>query len=564
MHKSACLLALAALLVACSPSSGPAADLQGTGASPNTGRVLVTMTADEPAILTPHRALRGAGAQLRGFVNEELTYSQRQGARPLPMLAERLPEFGTDSWRVFPDGRMETIYVLRPGLTWHDGAPLTAEDFVFSFRIFQSPEFGVAGEFPTVLWEEIVARDAQTLVIRWKSSYPFADEMTDVGTPLPRHRLDVAFDQSPSAQAFMAIPFFTTDDYVGAGPYRLDRWERGAFMEMSAFGGYGLGRPKIDRLNILFVPNPNTALANVLAGEVHMVALSGTLGIEQATVLRDQWVSAGKGTVLLIPASLRHVQIQLKEEYTSPREILDVRVRRGFAAAINKQDLVDGLLAGQGQPAEAMVPPTVEYYAAVERAIQKHPFDPNRAQQLLTEAGLVRGSDGAYANASGERFSVEHRSTPGFDREGAILADGWRKVGVDVRERTLSPAEDADRVLRSTFPAFGTANSSLDEIGLYRRNASSYIAGPANNWNNQNRGGYSSPEYDRLYDVLNSSLIRQERFDAVASMERILSTDLPYFNLYYSMVVRNWSSDLVVPSSFADGGALNLHELRWR
>src|SRR5204863_2626903 len=61
---------------------------------------------------------------------------------PHPQLAEALPELNTDTWRLFPDGRMETTYTLRPNLTWHDGAPLTPEDFVFALRVYKTPELG--------------------------------------------------------------------------------------------------------------------------------------------------------------------------------------------------------------------------------------------------------------------------------------------------------------------------------------------------------------------------------------------------------------------------------------
>jgi len=55
--------------------------------------------------------------------------------KPRPYLAESLPELNTSTWQIFPDGRMETAYRLRPGLTWHDGAPLSSDDFGFAYRV---------------------------------------------------------------------------------------------------------------------------------------------------------------------------------------------------------------------------------------------------------------------------------------------------------------------------------------------------------------------------------------------------------------------------------------------
>jgi peptide/nickel transport system substrate-binding protein len=71
---------------------------------------------------------------------------------------------------------METTYHLKPNLTWHDGAPLSAEDFVFAWKVYSTPEFGVATSPPIGLMEEVVAPDARTLLIRWRQPYPDAAE----------------------------------------------------------------------------------------------------------------------------------------------------------------------------------------------------------------------------------------------------------------------------------------------------------------------------------------------------------------------------------------------------
>lgn len=91
-----------------------------------------------------------------------------------PYLAEALPQLNTDSWRVLGDGRMETTYRLRPNLTWHDGSPLTAEDFVFAWRVYTAPGIGVFYPKPQDQIDEVVAPDPRTVFIRWGSPYPEA------------------------------------------------------------------------------------------------------------------------------------------------------------------------------------------------------------------------------------------------------------------------------------------------------------------------------------------------------------------------------------------------------
>src|SRR5581483_4055228 len=118
-------------------------------------------------------------------------------ATPLPYLAESLPKLDTDDWKVFPDGRMETTFHLRQGLVWHDGTPLTGDDFVFAWQVYSRPDLGLARRLPMDVIESVSAPDARTVVVAWKRAYPDAGTLTDRNAelpPLPRHLLQVAFD----------------------------------------------------------------------------------------------------------------------------------------------------------------------------------------------------------------------------------------------------------------------------------------------------------------------------------------------------------------------------------
>ena len=151
---------------------------------------------------------------------------------PFPILAEAVPTLNTDSWRVFPDGRMETVFRLREGLTWHDGMPLTAEDVAFSRRAAVARvERGLEQTSAEVrALEDIVAPDPRTVIIRWRE--PFWGAAAPELVVFPRHLLEAAVNQSENREAFDGHPYWSTG-WIGAGPYRLDRWERGAFIEGS-------------------------------------------------------------------------------------------------------------------------------------------------------------------------------------------------------------------------------------------------------------------------------------------------------------------------------------------
>ena len=259
---------------------------------------------------------------------------------PYPVLVEAVPVLHSDSWRIHSDGRMETTYRLREGLTWHDGKPLTAEDVAFSRRAdVARVEFGMTQTSAELrLMEDIRATDPRTITILWRG--PFSEGAAPDLIPYPRHILESVL--ASGSEVFTNHGFWSTD-YVGAGPYRIDRWERGAFIEGVAFDGYALGRPKIQRIRLTWGNDPTVNLTRLLAGDAD-IALDGAIRFEQASILRQRWAADSGGSILLNPTSLRYIQVQSRPEYVSPRALLDVRARRAISHAIDRVTLAETMV----------------------------------------------------------------------------------------------------------------------------------------------------------------------------------------------------------------------------
>lgn len=94
-----------------------------------------------------------------------------------PYLAEPLPQLNTETWRVLPNGQMETTYRLRPNLVWQDGTPLAADDFVFAHEVYVHPEIGQAASPPFGMMDQVLAPDPRTVVIRWRLVFPDAGNL---------------------------------------------------------------------------------------------------------------------------------------------------------------------------------------------------------------------------------------------------------------------------------------------------------------------------------------------------------------------------------------------------
>jgi peptide/nickel transport system substrate-binding protein len=447
---------------------------------------------------------------------------------------------------------METRYRLRPNLTWHDGSPLSADDFVFSWRVYSTPELGQSASPPTSLMEEVAAPDPLTLLIRWKGLYVDAGVLEASGVsntpsfpPLPRHLLREPLRQGPP-DTFVTLPFWSTE-YVGAGPYRLDRWQAGSFLEAAAFEGHALGRPRIERLRVLFIPDFNTALANMLSGEAQ-ITIDDTLSFQQALLLRREWTPRGAGTVLLYPQYWRWITIQQRPELASPRALTDPRVRQALAHAVDKAALNDALFEGEGIMTETPVPPNAPSFAEVDRAAVRRPYDLARTDQLMTEAGFARGADGIYASPAGGRFATELIvfTSPQNEAEMTIMGAGWRQAGFDVKEAVWASVLARDAQLRNTHPGLSGTGGPSGEATIAQHNTAE-LPRPENRWTGVNRGGWTHPEFDRLATTFNATLDRAERTRLLVQMVRIYTEDVAAISLYFNLNVSAFAAALEGP-----------------
>jgi peptide/nickel transport system substrate-binding protein len=495
-----------------------------------------------------------------------------------PCLAETMPQLNTDSWRVFPDGRMETTYRLKPDLVWQDGQVLTADDFVFSFQVYTNPDIGQASAAPIGMMEDVQALDPRTILIKWKVTNADAGNLeagsasitNAIGFPaLPRHLLDTAFHQG-NVDSFIALPFWSTE-YVGLGPYKMDRWEAGSYFDGVAFDKHVLGRPKIDRVRMMFIPDFNTSLANMLAGEAH-ITVDDSIRFQQALVLRREWEGrpAGSGgTVLVYPALWRQSYFQQRPELAAPIGLTDARVRRAMTYAVDKQALDIALFEGEGIFVDTPIPPTSAAFAEVDRVATKYAFDLRRSEQLMAEAGYARGSDGIWTHPSAGRFATELTvlQSPQNENEMHIMALTWRQAGFDVSEKVWGATLASDPELRDTHPGIGNTSAGAGTPGetVLADHEGSLVPSAANRWAGSNRGGWSNAEFDRLAQRFNTTLVRTERAPILAQMAKVFTDDAAVISLFYNPTTTAFVANLRGPKPAVPEGTTswNIYEWEW-
>jgi peptide/nickel transport system substrate-binding protein len=561
------LVAVLVLLAACAPTEtrqqgGATGERRDTPAA--APRTLVMAVNTEVGTLSPKMLGPTNPERTTRIFNAGLSLVDARG-EVRPYMAESLPRLETETWRVSPDGRMETTWKLRPGLTWHDGTPLTAEDFVFAHRVYTSP-LGVFSAKPQDLISEVIARDPSTLVITWSRAYPDAAQLTSTEFgPLPRHLLEsgfVGYEQDPATRdAFLAHRYWTTE-FVGNGPFRLTIWEAGAHMEGVAFDAHPLGKPKIDRVMIRFITDDNIAFTNLLAESVHFSMIQ-LLPFEQGLVLEREWESNRRGVVIYQATSTMNVAIQLRPEY-GHRALADVRVRRALAHGIDREALNEALFSGKGPIVHSFVAPEAPIYPEVDRAVVKYPYDPRRLEQLMGEAGFRRDREGLFANEAGERFNPAYWVTfsTQLERQLAIMTDTWRQAGVEFQPYIIPGPQARDNQVRSTFPGLlghGVSPSTTSALETF---SSDQIPAPATRWGGQNRGGWSNAQYDRLLAAYSGTLDRAPRNQHAVQMFQLMSEELPNYPLFQDLGTIVHLSTVKGPTGQAPEGLAhwNIHE----
>ena len=141
-------------------------------------------------------------------------------------------------------------------------------------------ELPILNDFAYELIEGVEAPDARSVLVRWRQPYIEADTLFSYvrGVPLPAHLLDKAYRED--RPGFTAHPYFSTE-FVGTGPFKLREWQQSSHLVLEASDSYVLGRPKIDEIEVRFILDANTLVANVLAGAV-MLTLGRSITGEQA------------------------------------------------------------------------------------------------------------------------------------------------------------------------------------------------------------------------------------------------------------------------------------------
>lgn len=478
------------------------------------GGTMIEGLVGTPRFVNPALAVTRADQDVTALVFAGLMKINSEG-NLVPDLAE--------SVTVSDDGKTYNI-ILRQGIQFHDGTPLTASDVDFTISLIQNAELKspLRGNWADVTVEQI--NDHELNIILTQAYTPFSENFT-LGI-LPKH----IWNNLPIEQ----VPFSQHNtEPIGAGPFKVSRVEKNdaGVVESYTLGQFTKNEPvKLGAMEIRFYPN-ETAVTTALKNKEIM----STVYLPALTV-RDLQQTANY-TVLEEP--LPRVFAVFFNQNKSP-VLRDTAVRLALSAAIDRPNLVQNALSGFGVPTSAPVPPTL---AAVESARQLSDGSVAStslatAATILTKAGWSKNSTGGWEKRiEGQmetlRITLRTANTQVFEQTTDIIARTWRDLGVLVQVEQFEQSDLLQSVIRPRdFEGLLFGLDMSRAVDLYPFWHSSQREDPG-----LNIAQYANIEVDTLLQkarIATSTTARTQTNDQITS---ILAREMPAAFLYVPSLV---------------------------
>jgi len=513
MKRSALHLALCAFLFlsACGQDGPPRASAPAPSAhsaepgSPEQGGRLVEATIGEPSNLIPPLATDSSSHEVADLVYvSPLKYDKNINLVP----------HAAQSYEVLEDGRL-LRFTLRRDIRWTDGQPLTARDVEFTYNLMVDPQTPTAYAEDYLAVKEFKRTGEYSFEVRYDK--PFARALvTWAHAILPRHLLE--------GQDLLKTPLARQP--VGAGPYMLKEWTAGNRLVLVANPDYFEGRAYIDQVVMRIIPDQSTQFMELKSGNLDSINLSPQQFLLQT---EDQGWARDYRKFQYVTSGYTFLGYNLKSPLFS-----DVRVRRALLHAIDKDEIVRGVLLGLGMATGGPYKPGTW---AFDEHIPANEFDPAKARRLLAEAGWTRRTpNGPLLDGRGTPFAFTILTNQGNSlriKAAIIIQSRLKDLGITVEIRTVEwAAFIKEFVDKGRFDAVILSWNILQDPDLFDVWHSSKAQPGGLNF-----VGYKNAELDDLLERGRRLLDQKKRKPLYDRIQEILHEDQPYCFLFVPMAL---------------------------
>lgn len=495
---------------------------QGTPPSKPTGQVVVGISQEPTKFnpLMPHIEV-DEGVYMNLF---SPLWSVDPDGTFVPQLAAEIPTVANGG--LSADGLTWKIK-LRPGVTWHDGAPFTANDVKFTIDLLNNKDFPAYSRAGHSLVKDIQVTSATEITWKMEKAYAPYQSILSWCFIVPEHILSKSTDQTTSP--FLAHP-------IGTGPFRWSERVPGDHITLVANEKfYGKG-PYLERLVFKYIPDLTVLYTQFRTGDIDYIGLQGITAdhYAEARTLPDRKVFlAPNGFIECIGFNLGKPQFQ------------DLAVRQAFYMAMDKQTIIKDIYYGLPTEAESYLPRQSWAYNA---DLPKHEYNADKAKKLLDDAGWKPGA-GGVREKGGVRLDFVTSTTAGNhlrEQVQQFMQQGLQDVGIKISIKNLPPAVMwGDYWLKSQFD---TTVVGINFMTGPDPDAADYFASTASAGKGgagQNAFEYANPDMDKLLTQGATALSQDDRRPIYQKIQALLRQDMPFLPIYQYTTAEGTKAKLV-------------------
>ncbi len=493
----------------------------------------------EPAFIDPVNLQESEGTQVGQAVFDSLVAFD-------PLTSEIEPA-AAESWEPNEDASVWTFHLVE-GAKFHNGDPVTAEDFKYAWERICDPDNESEISYhlaPVKGYDEMVAGEADELegvkaiddnTLEVTLQYPFADFEYVVGHPALAPVPMKAVEEDP--EGFAEMP-------IGNGPFMMSEpWAHDQYIKVEKFADYYGDEPNIDGVDFMILADQDTAFLEFQAGNLDFTPIP--TGQIQDTV--DEYGESPDGYTVN-PGEQVSLGAELATYYllmNNNNDILkDPKVRAALSLAVDRDQIVEKVFEGTRIPATGIVPPGIVGYQ--EDAFEYSKYDPEKAKEMLADAG--------YPNGEGlPTIKLEYNTGSGHEDILALVKSDLEAIGVNSELEGTEWAQYLDKLEAGTYQVGRLgwiADYPIMDNFLYPL----FLTGSADNYS-----FYSNPEVDKLLEDARKTTDADERVSMYQEAEKMIGADAPIIPIVFYRHTRV-ASDRVHDGIYSPNGLFNFESV---
>ena len=469
------------------------------GFRPDYGDAIVIGSIGEPRNLVPILASDSASGAICGLVFNGLVKYDKD-LNLTGDLAEK--------WEVSSSG-LEIIFYLRRNVLWHDGEVFTAKDVEFTYKSLIDPNVRTpySGDFEMVKTLEVI--DDYTLKVVYKE--PFSPGLSSWGMNImPRHLLE---KEDLNKTEFSRNP-------IGTGPYKFKLWKTGEKVELVSNHDYFEGRPYIDRYIYRIIPDQATLFLELRSEGVDYSSLT-PLQFKRQT--ETKFFKENFQKFKYPSFGYTYLGYNLND-----RKFQDIRVRQAINYAVDKEEIIRGILLGLGRIATG---PFIPESWAHNKDVKPTEYNPHKAKELLKKAGWIDSDNDGILEKDNQEFSFTIITNQGNNERkmtAEIMQRRLKEVGIDVKIKIIEWSSFVSEFIdKRRFDAVLLGWGLSMDPDMYDIWHSSKTEEGEFNF-----VGYKNKEVDMLLLEGRRTFDQKERKKIYHKIHEILYKDQPYLFLY--------------------------------